>query len=54
LTLPLKHSITLFDGRVLIGLFALYMVRLRPAPAEEPHLVGPSRWLGTFPDRRRR
>jgi cation:H+ antiporter len=54
LTLPLKHSITLFDAGVLIGLFGLYMVRLTRAPAEEPHLVGPSRWLGTFPDRRRR
>jgi cation:H+ antiporter len=54
LTLPLKHSITLFDAGVLIGLFGLYMVRLARAPAEEPHLVGPSRWLGTFPDRRRR
>src|SRR4051794_25567226 len=54
LTLPLKHSITLFDAAVLIGLFGLYMVRLARAPAEEPHLVGPSRWLGTFPDRRRR
>ena len=54
LTLPLKHSITLFDAGVLIGLFGLYMVRLARAPAEEPHLVGPSRWLGAFPDRRRR
>jgi cation:H+ antiporter len=54
LTLPLKHSITLIDAGVLIGLFGLYMVRLARAPAEEPHLVGPSRWLGTFPDRRRR
>jgi cation:H+ antiporter len=54
LTLPLKHSITLIDAGVLIGLFGLYMVRLARAPAEEPHLVGPSRWLGAFPDRRRR
>src|SRR6188472_4056276 len=54
LTLPLKHSITLIDAGVLIGLFGLYMVRLARATAEEPHLVGPSRWLGTFPDRRRR
>jgi cation:H+ antiporter len=54
LTLPLKHSITLIDAGVLIGLFGLYMVRLARAPAEEPHLVGPSRWLGTFPDRWRR
>ncbi|HJX07920.1 MAG TPA: hypothetical protein VJ736_07605, partial [Actinomycetota bacterium] len=54
LTLPLKHSITLIDAGVLIGLFGLYMVQLARAPAEEPHLVGPSRWLGTFPDRGRR
>ena len=45
LTLPLKHSITLFG---------LYMRRLAKAPAEEPHLVGPARWLGGFPQRRRR
>ena len=54
LTLPLKHSITLFDSLVLIGLFALYMVRLSRAPAEEPHLVGPARWIGTFVPFRRR
>ena len=54
LTLPLKHSITLFDAGVLIGLFLLYMLRLSRAPAEEPHLVGPARWLGSFPERRRR
>jgi cation:H+ antiporter len=54
LTLPLKHSITLFDAGVLIGLFLLYMLRLARAPAEEPHLVGPARWLGSFPERRRR
>jgi cation:H+ antiporter len=54
LTLPLKHSITLIDAGVLIGLFALYMVRLSRAPAEVPHLVGPARWLGTFADRTRR
>ena len=54
LTLPLKHSITLIDTIVLVGLFVLYMVRLSRAPAEEPHLVGPSRWIGTFRTRRRR
>jgi cation:H+ antiporter len=54
LTLPLKHSITLIDSVVLIGLFATYAVRLSRAPAEEPHLVGPSRWLGSFADRPRR
>ena len=54
LTLPLKHSITLIDTIVLVGLFALYMVRLARAPAEEPHLVGPARWIGGFQQTRRR
>ena len=48
LTLPLKHSITPIDAVVLVGLFVLYMVRLSKAPAEEPHLVGPARWVGGF------
>lgn len=48
LTLPLKHSITLFDAAVLVAIFAAYTVRLSRAPAEEPHLVGPARYLGTF------
>ena len=46
LTLPLKHSITFVDSIVLIGIFVMYMVRLSGAPAEEPHLVGPSRQIG--------
>jgi cation:H+ antiporter len=54
LTLPLKRSITLVDSVVLVGLFALYTIRISRAPAEEPHLVGPARWLGSFDDRRRR
>jgi cation:H+ antiporter len=54
LTLPLKHSIMLIDTVVLVGLFVLYMIRLSRAPAEEPHLVGPSRWIGTFRTRPRR
>lgn len=54
LTLPLKHSITLFDSVVLIGLFVAYAVRLSRAPAEEPHLVGPASWIGSFSVRRRR
>ena len=48
LTLPLKHSITLIDTVVLVGLFAGYTWRVARAPAEEPHLVGPARYLGTF------
>ena len=54
LTLPLKHSITPFDGIVLLTLFGPYMRRLAKAPAEEPHLVGPARWIGGFSARGRR
>jgi cation:H+ antiporter len=48
LTLPLKHTITLIDALVLVGIFVAYTVRVSRAPAEEPHLVGPARYLGTF------
>jgi len=48
LTLPLKESITLVDTLVLVGLFAGYTLRVSRAPTEEPHLVGPARYLGTF------
>jgi cation:H+ antiporter len=54
LTLPLKSTITLVDAGVLIGIFVAYTVRVSTAPAEEPHLVGPARWLGTFADGPRR
>ena len=49
LTLPLKGSITLFDTIFLVALFVGYTWRVSRAPAEEPHLVGPARYLGTFP-----
>jgi cation:H+ antiporter len=48
LTLPLKHSVTLVDAVVLVGIFAAYTWRISRAPAEEPHLVGPARYLGTL------
>jgi len=48
LTLPLKTTITLFDAAVLISIFAAYTLRISTAPAEEPHLVGPARHIGTF------
>ncbi len=54
LTLPLKHSITLLDAAVLVTLFVLYTIRISKAPAEEPHLVGPAAYIGTFPTTRRR
>jgi cation:H+ antiporter len=48
LTLPLKSSITLIDTVILVGLFVGYTWRISRAPAEEPHLVGPARYLATF------
>jgi cation:H+ antiporter len=54
LSLPLKHSITLVDSAVLVAIFAAYTVRVSRAPAEEPHLVGPARYLGTFAPSARR
>ena len=54
LTLPLKRSITLVDAAILVAIFVAYTVRVSRAPAEEPHLVGPARWIGHFPTPRRR
>ncbi len=54
LTLPLKSTVTLVDAAVLVGIFVAYTVRIASAPAEEPHLVGPARYLGTFADGPRR
>ena len=54
LTLPLKSQITLVDSLILVSIFAAYTWRISKAPAEEPHLVGPARWLGTFRVGRRR
>jgi cation:H+ antiporter len=39
---------------VLVSLFAGYIVRIAGAPAEEPHLVGPARLIGSFSVARRR
>ncbi|MEX1045907.1 MAG: sodium:proton exchanger [Actinomycetota bacterium] len=54
LTLPLKHSITLVDSVILVGIFVVYTIRVSKAPAEEPHLVGPAREIGQFRTSRRR
>jgi cation:H+ antiporter len=54
LTLPLKSAITIVDAVILIGIFVAYTVRISRAPAEEPHLVGPARLIGTFRTPRRR
>jgi cation:H+ antiporter len=54
LTLALKNHITLYDAAILVALYGGYAVRVSRAPAEEPHLVGPSQLLGNLPTRRRR
>ena len=54
LTLPLKHTITLVDSLILVSIFAAYTWRISRAPAEEPHLVGPARLIGTFSTSHRR
>jgi cation:H+ antiporter len=48
LTLPLKSTITLIDALILVGIFAAYTWRVSRAPAEEPHLVGPARYVGAL------
>jgi cation:H+ antiporter len=54
LFLPLKHSVTLVDTAVLVGIFVAYAIRISRAPAEEPDLVGPARLLGGLAKSRRR
>jgi cation:H+ antiporter len=54
LTLPLKRTVTLIDMAVLVAIFVAYTIRISKAPAEEPHLIGPAAWVGTFPERSRR
>src|SRR4051794_18893546 len=54
LTLPLKHTVNLFDAVVLITIFVVYTVRISRAPAEVPDLIGPAEWIGAMPRRRRR
>src|SRR5256714_174751 len=54
LTLPLRRTITPIDAAVLIAIFAAYTWRIAQSPAEQPHLVGPARYLGRFSTARRR
>jgi cation:H+ antiporter len=54
LTLPLRSTISLIDAAVLIAIFGAYTWRIARGPAEEPHLVGPARYIGCFRVARRR
>jgi cation:H+ antiporter len=54
LTLFLKDTLSLFDAVVLVTIYVLYLRRLSGAPTHEPHLVGPSAYIGSLPKRTRR
>ncbi len=48
LTIPLKGSLSIVDTVILTALFAFYVWATSRAPAEEPHLVGPARAIGSL------
>lgn len=54
LSLFLKDTLTLYDAVILVGIYILYLRRLSGAPPGEPHLVGPSAYVGSLPKRARR
>jgi cation:H+ antiporter len=54
LTLPLKDAVTPIDSLILVSIFVAYTIRVSTGPAEEPHLVGPARLIGTFRKANRR
>ena len=54
LSLFLKDTLTLYDAVILVGIYILYLRRLSGAPPGEPHLVGPSAYIGSLPKRARR
>ena len=54
LTLFLKDTLTLFDAVILVGIYVVYMLRLSGAAPSEPHLVGPSAYIGSLPKKTRR
>jgi cation:H+ antiporter len=54
ITLGFKESLTLIDAGVLVAIYVMYLARLSGAPAEQPHLVGPSAYIGSLPRRQRR
>lgn len=54
LTLPLKDAVTPIDALILVSIFVAYTIRVSTGPAEEPHLVGPARLIGTFTKANRR
>lgn len=54
MTLFLKETLGIIDAVILVGIYVAYMIRLSGATPEEPHLVGPSAYIGALPKARRR
>ena len=54
MTLPFKHTLTIFDAVILISIFVVFVIRIGRSPSEAPHLVGPARVIGVLPVARRR
>ena len=54
LTLFLKSTLGLLDAVILVGIYVAYLIRLSGATAEDPHLVGPSAYIGLLPKTQRR
>jgi cation:H+ antiporter len=54
MTLFLKSTLSPFDAVVLVGIYVAYMIRLSGATPGQPHLVGPSAYIGSLPKRTRR
>jgi cation:H+ antiporter len=47
--LPIKGSIDWYDMVFLVGLFAIYTIRLIKAEVHEPELIGPAKVIGDLP-----
>jgi cation:H+ antiporter len=54
LSLPLRSTLTMVDGAVLLAIFGGYLYRLSQASPEEPDLAGTSRYIGELDRRPRR
>ena len=52
--LPFKVAISLLDMAVLVSMFGFYIWRVARLPAEQPHLVGPAKLIGSLAPRHRR
>ncbi len=53
-TIPFREAISLVDMAVLVSFFVFYIWRVARMPAEEPHLVGPAKLIGSMRTDRRR